>query len=274
MPFAEGKLDKLRCSTAQRLEKVGYSHSRERGDLTVATPRWRLMAGMLAAGEDPDTGIAEFAKGVPVGVSVRMPRILAKNHRKVQWRLPTQKEPDVVKHPVPQEQIWMANYKSIESVLASFRKALDEEVQSGRMIRVNLQGGKRSIWARASCGGSWCTGEELRRAGLSLWSESSMMAHTAFRLRDQDAGPLAPDIKRVLRPQAMEETKFDGLIVDVKGAHRVVPIREKDWKYQACALEGDDHVYVNTVGTFGIASASYCWSRAAGALCRLAHYTL
>ena len=31
-------------------------------------------------------------------------------------------------------------------------------------------------------------------------------------------------------------------------------------------------VFVNTVGTFGIASASYCWSRVAGAIGRLLQY--
>ena len=62
-PSLKKRWTKLCCAIAQRLENARYSHSRERVGLTVAIPCWRLMPGMPAAGEYPDTGVAEFAKG-------------------------------------------------------------------------------------------------------------------------------------------------------------------------------------------------------------------
>ena len=97
------------------------------------------------------------------------------------------------------------------------------------------------------------------------------VVNSRIRVRDQEAGPAAPDIKRVLREISHDSEQYLGLIVDVMGAHRLIPVRKEDWKYQACRLEDDNEVFVNTVGKFGIASASYWWSRAAGAFARLVH---
>ena len=59
---------------------------------------------------------------------------------------------------------------------------------------------------------------------------------------------------------------------DVSKAHRRVKVREEDWGFQACRLDAG-RVWVNTVGTYGMTSASYWWTRvAAGAIVRLFHY--
>ena len=98
--------------------------------------------------------------------------------------------------------------------------------------------------------------------------------NSRIQVRDQDAGPLAQDLKRVLREQSEVSDQVAGLVVDVKGAHRLVPVREEDWGLQACSLTSDGPVYLNRVGTFGFSSASYWWSRAGGAWVRLAHYVI
>ena len=61
-----------------------------------------------------------------------------------------------------------------------------------------------------------------------------------------------------------------GLAFYVSKAHRRVPVDERDWGLQACSLipsrrapTDQDEVYVNTVGTYGIGSASYWWNRLA-----------
>ena len=38
-------------------------------------------------------------------------------------------------------------------------------------------------------------------------------------------------------------------------AHRQVPIAEQDWHLLGCRVEEGGPIYVNTVGTFGVASA-------------------
>ena len=45
------------------------------------------------------------------------------------------------------------------------------------------------------------------------------------------------------------------LTADVKEAHRQVPIHPRDWHLLGCRVEAGADVYINTVGTFGVASA-------------------
>ena len=45
-----------------------------------------------------------------------------------------------------------------------------------------------------------------------------------------------------------------------------------DWHLLGCQVQPGASVYVNKVGTFGVAAALHCWSRVASALGRLAQY--
>ena len=47
------------------------------------------------------------------------------------------------------------------------------------------------------------------------------------------------------------------LTADVKEAHRQIPVAACDWHFRGCQVTPSEEVYVNTVGTFGVASASY-----------------
>ena len=59
---------------------------------------------------------------------------------------------------------------------------------------------------------------------------------------------------------------------DISKAHRRVKVREQDWGYTACKL-GPATAWLNAVGIYGIASASYWWTRlAALVLVRFTHY--
>ena len=98
--------------------------------------------------------------------------------------------------------------------------------------------------------------------------------NSSIRVRDQDKGPAAPDVKCVLRQLASQPGRKFGFKVDVKDAHRLIPVSPEDWHLLACRSERGSHVYVNTTGTFGVASAAYWWSRVATATIRGAHYVL
>ena len=69
----------------------------------------------------------------------------------------------------------------------------------------------------------------------------------------------------------MELRRF-ALTADISEAHRQVPIDRRDWRYLGCQITAGADVYVHTVGTFGIASASYYWSRVSMAVGRLVQY--
>ena len=82
----------------------------------------------------------------------------------------------------------------------------------------------------------------------SYSTEHGLCVNTRTRLRDQERAPIAADLKRSTREKAKVDDLTFALSADVTEA------------------------FVNTVGTFGIASASYYWSRVAGAIGRLLQY--
>ena len=64
------------------------------------------------------------------------------------------------------------------------------------------------------------------------------------------------------------------LLGDVAKAHRRVKVRREDWGLQACRLE-PGKVWLNCVGTYGIACAGYWWSRlSAAVIVRLFYYLI
>ena len=99
-----------------------------------------------------------------------------------------------------------------------------------------------------------------------------LCVNTKTRLRDQEKGPIAADLKRSMREKARIGELAFALSADVTEAHRQVPKHPDDWHLLGCQVSPGGDVFINTVGTFGIASASYYWSRVAAAVGRLVQY--
>ena len=97
---------------------------------------------------------------------------------------------------------------------------------------------------------------------------------------------------RISQPNKMEFPQFDDLqaalgafreeepvkrmlfAFDIKSAHRLIPVQPSDWGLQAFQLEDEDQVFCNTVGTFGVTTASFWWGRLASTLFRVFHRVL
>ena len=74
--------------------------------------------------------------------------------------------------------------------------------------------------------------------------------------------------------QEEQEAAF-ALSADISSAHRLVKIRRHDWPLLGCKARSDDKtIWINCVGTFGISSASYWWSRLFSGIGRLAAYVM
>ena len=66
-----------------------------------------------------------------------------------------------------------------------------------------------------------------------------------------------------------------GLSGDVARAHRLVRVAEADWGLLACKTGvRSDHIWINTVGTFGNGSAAYHWSRLMSGIGKAVYYML
>eukprot|EP00971_Amphidinium_carterae_P345864 6487038-Amphidinium_carterae.1 len=87
-----------------------------------------------------------------------------------------------------------------------------------------------------------------------------------IKVLDQELFPDARDVRCAVQAAHIERPARVGpwlaLVIDGKSAHRQIPVAEADWGLQAFQIhppnsQGEQTVYLNTVGTFGVTSASY-----------------
>ena len=82
----------------------------------------------------------------------------------------------------------------------------------------------------------------------------------------------APGLQDALTALLMCATTLTTVFkLDVSRAHRRMKIRRSDWRYQTAQTASG--IWVNKVGTYGVASAQYHWGRMAALILRLLYYT-
>ena len=99
-------------------------------------------------------------------------------------------------------------------------------------------------------------------------STNGLSVNTKTRLRDQERSPMSSDIKRAMREKASRGFSTFALTADVK------EVDPRDWPLLGCHVDRGADVFVNTVGTFGITSASCYWARVSSAVGRLTRIKL
>ena len=218
----------------------------------------RGMAQWLTVFEDPDVGWlvdAEdcFATGVPLGVDAPLPRSPQVFPEKVKRR----KLDDSDFNPVA------SNYPSAQLSTAELESKFREEELAGRMYPTRYSVLKEEF------------GEErIRIASMAAITKPdgsirplhdgthSVQVNNRIVYRDQIQCPGPPEVASVVR-ESVETRKAPFCVsADIKSAHRLVKIRKMDWPYMACKADSNSStVWVNKVGTFGISSAPYWWSK-------------
>ena len=97
-----------------------------------------------------------------------------------------------------------------------------------------------------------------------------VQVNNAIRFTDKLDYPGPPDVAGAVRAARDTRDSFFTVSADIKAAHRLVKIRESDWRLLVCKSNSDSNVcWVNKVGTFGVSSAPYWWSRLFGLAGRL-----
>ena len=261
---------------------TGMGHSIEIQE-TPGRIRFGLMAALASALGDPDSAYPIYvSRGVPVGVSEDginnpMPRAGAIYEAKTKWSLPGLDPDDALDEGAR----WALNYPSARSIPAVLAKQFEEEIKHKCMMKMSL-GEARRRW-----------GPKLTIAALGAIEKSEDVFRVIFdasntvkvnhriRVRDQVRMPVWQDVARYLEDVSGFQGVRFAMAFDISRAHRQIPIREEDWGYLACRLDDraeaelteQDTLYVNTVGTFGVRSAAYWWSRLAGLASRLIYKT-
>ena len=257
----------IRGEWVSLLREEGLDGSRRAGDRDSAI-ELRLLQALGSAVGDPDVEYLEemASVGVRLGAGDEIDRIPAVYEEKTSWRLPD---------PAPgkwDEESLRDNYRSAGLHLGKVEEQIDKDVKAGHIIAMPLEEARRRY------------GTDLKVASLAAvpkdveW-EQVRVVHDAsngvevnhqIRLNNRMRFPLFDDLEAVLW-QFMKEADSRKLAMayDFKGAHRLVPVHPKDWGKQAFRLGDEGTVYVNCVGTFGVASAAFWWSRLAGSLQRV-----
>jgi hypothetical protein len=103
-----------------------------------------------------------------------------------------------------------------------------------------------------------------------------------IRPRDYAKNPVGTDARRLMEVVSKERLGrvVLSIVFDVSKAHRRILIDERDWGLMGCTCEEtppqapEDPFDFNRVGTYGMGSASYWWSRMGTLIVRAMHYIL
>ena len=221
-------------------------------------------------------GLSLFASGVRVGPGARLPRLPALYPRKKRWRLPRQSDPlDYQEGREDAESVWRRNYSFVEKLSDKVLDVLQDQEKRGQVLRYSEREA-RELYPNLTVASLGAIRKEkpgsVITARVLFDGTHGIAVNHRTRVRDQERAPIAADIKRIMREKSLTNEPTFALTADVSEAHRQVPIDRQDWHLLGCQVRPGEDVFVNTVGTFGVASASYYWSRVASSVGRLCQY--
>ena len=272
-PFS-GEISAIRDRLDKKVRELGGSPSRRSSDRVTEINFRRLLAWSRIL-EDEDVEYLEglAARGVPLGLFNDIPRV-----REVYDDNPKLQEPGSVDPGWSEKEGFRENYTSAEDHIQKVEEHLEEDVEKGWLVKVSLEEARRMY-----------PGEDLQLASLGAvpkdpdWEDIRVVhdgthgisLNTSIKQPNRMAFPQFDDLEACLRSfrESGAQERFL-LAFDIKAAHRLVPVRKEDWGRQGCRGSKGDVVYLNTRGTFGVASAAFWWGRVAGTCFRALHRVL
>ena len=230
----------------------------------------RLLAGVLREAGDPDWRFLEEAEvGLPVGVLHPLPRTPEVFERQTKWALEGEDWEDWA---------WQKdNYSSAEVHAEHLEAHLESEVHHGLVFKMSEAEFERTYGANRAVAALAVLVEDEASGKKRVIHDATHGVKVNQRIRCLDKVRMpGPREKRAL----LEEYHAEMLIVlslvgDFAKAHRRFKYREDERGFLACKVRSEsDVVYVNQVGTFGVASTPYWWARISAALMRGAYAVL
>ena len=232
--------------------------------------RLRLMQKLLQLlGDSDHLFLLDGEVGYPVGVLNPLPRTPHMYEEQTSWKL----EDD----PYMKEEIWRENYDSVGEHESFVREHFDAECAEGLMEKLSMEEAQLRF------------GDKIAISSLSVLIEEThgnkkRIIHDAthgtkinnrIKCRDKQRSPGAREKLYLLDYYKRRKKVVFSLVGDISKAHRRFLHHPSERGLLACRVNPrDDFIYINRVGTFGVASASYWWGRIAGAGLRLTHELL
>ena len=266
-PFSSKALAELRHKWAKLLESPSQALIVDEGQPFLL----RGLAQWLKKFGDPDYGVLvdgedSFATGVWVGVDKPLPRC-------------PQVFPERVKHRKLDETEFNPiafNYPSAQLSSKELEEKFKEEEQLGRMFPTTLpvlvnKYGKEKVRVASMAA---ITKPDGSVRPLHDATHSVMVNHE-IRYADQIQCPGPAEVAAMVREAGESGEAPFCLSADIRAAHRLFKIRESDWSYLACKCDSNSPVvWANRVGTFGVSSTPYWWSRLMGLIGRFSAYVM
>ena len=229
-----------------------------------------LLKGVLQRAGDPDYDFLEQAKtGLPLGVLNKLPRTPEIFEEQQKWNLEGEDWGLAV---------WQkSNYISAEEHERFLVEHLEQEVAEGLMVKMSEEdfirkfGDNRAVAALAVLVEDEITG---KRRVIHDGTHGVMVNHK-IRRQDKVRMPGPREKRALLEGYEEERAVVLSLVGDFAKAHRRFKYMEEEQGFLACkASTHSKVVYVNQVGTFGIASTPYWWARLSAALMRAVYWIL
>ena len=253
-PFGEKVLQRFRSEWANLLPMPGSAVVRADGQPFYLD----LMAQTLEALGDPDASILvndedSFSTGVPVGYKEVLPRVPSVFPPKVKQN----KLDDSVYNEMA------VNYRSAEENSEGLLKKFREDEEKGLMFPTTV-GALRSQHPGATI--------LVAALGAIVKPDQSVrplhdgthfvQLNNEITIQDQLQYPGPHDATAAIREARETGEAVFTVSGNISAAHRRVKVRKKDWPLLCCRVDSDSKViWVNRVGTFGVSSAPYWWTR-------------
>jgi len=266
-PFSERDLAAMRKEWASLLPSNSKS--------LEILERQPFLLGMISQSlekvADPDYkifmhGKDSFWTGVPVGYDEPLPRTPEVFPRKEKVRPLDESEYNNL----------ACNYRSAREMSEELERKFREEEALGRMIPTTLAALQAEHPGRTPLVAAMGAIKKPNGDVRPLHDGTHFVQlNNNICFQDQLQYPGPEDAAAMVRLVDDEKVSFFAMSADIKAAHRLVKIREEDWPLLGCRAHDDDKtIWVNTVGTFGVSSASYWWTRLFAGIGRLVAYIL
>ena len=262
-PFDQDKLQGLRRKIASLLRpgeedtllscpyrQPFYLHLLAESLCKLGDPDWEI----LVQGEEC------FSKGVPVGVERELPRtpqVFRKREKFRQLDI-TEFQPD------------MKNYATAEMSSDQLEDHFRKDEQLGRMVPTTLAEAKQEFGAEAVLVAAMGAIQKPDNTIRPLHDGThGINLNNKIRILDRLEVPGPEEVIELVAMAAEAKESAFCLSADIAQAHRCVLIRKADWARLACRSSAESRtLWLNCVGTFGVSSAAYWWTRLFGCVGR------
>ena len=267
-PFSEEMLGEGRSLWFDFLKQESKLSAVQLGCKTEFQPFYLFAIGeTLRLMGDEDHGIFfrekdSFANGVPVGFKEEIPRVPSQYEERSKFR----------KYDESIETESKENYRSATSEILT--KQFAEEVELGHMFTVTYKEA-RLRWKTVKVAAQGALEKSETEFRIIHDGTHGVNINNGIKNLNLQRFPGAAEQREIMLISSTERPGVHfGLQADVSKAHRRFLHKESDWGLLACTaeegpLQDSSILYINRVGTFGIATAAYWWGRLCAGIGRM-----